>query len=288
MSIDVDAVGRSAGPVRVTWDSRDAMLYALGVGAGAENPLEELSLTTENTAGVDQEILPTYAIVLAQRTDELNIPFGDFNPSKLVHAQQELSLHRPLTVEGEVSLTSSISSIWDKGSGALVTIETRGTVPDTEEHWFTSTASVFIMGEGGFGGERGPSASSNIPDRPCDVQEIVSTRPDQALLYRLSGDRNPLHTDPEFAANGGFPRPILHGMCTYGVTARAVLRAFDVSPSSLQGISGRFSKPVYPGEDLTISMWQEADGLRFQTQDSQGDTVLDQGILRTTGDETSL
>jgi len=283
MGIDVSAVGRSAGPVKVEWDSRDAMLYALGVGAGAEDPLEELSLTTENTEGVSLEILPTYAIVLAQRTRGLSIPFGDFDPAKLVHAQQELSLHRPLSVEGEVCLTNTISSIWDKGSGALVTIETQGTVPDTEQPWFTSRASVFIRGEGGFGGERGPSSTSNIPERDCDEQLTVATRPDQALLYRLSGDRNPLHTDPAFAANGGFPRPILHGMCTYGVTARAVLRAAELSPSSLQSITGRFSKPVFPGENLTISMWREDDGIRFQTQDSDGDIVLDQGVLTTTG-----
>lgn len=282
MGIDVSAVGRSAGPVKVEWDSRDAMLYALGVGAGAEDPLEELSLTTENTEGVSQEVLPTYAIVLAQRTRDLSIPFGDFDPAKLVHAQQELSLHRPLSVEGEVCLTSTISSIWDKGSGALVTIETQGTVPETEQPWFTSRASVFIRGEGGFGGERGPSSTSNIPERGCDEQIAVATRPDQALLYRLSGDRNPLHTDPAFAANGGFPRPILHGMCTYGVTARAVLRAAELPPSSLQNITGRFSKPVFPGENLTISIWQEADGIRFQTQDSDGDIVLDQGVLTTT------
>lgn len=281
MSIDLNAVGRSAGPVKVGWDSKDALLYALGVGAGADNPREELSLTTENTAGVSQEILPTYAIVLAQRATGLRIPFGDFDPAKLVHAKQELSLHRPLSVEGEVCLTNTISSIWDKGSGALVTIETRATEPDTEEPWFTSRSSVFIKGEGGFGGERGPASTSQIPDRVCDEQVILATRPDQALLYRLSGDRNPLHSDPAFAANGGFSRPILHGLCTYGITARAVLRAAELPPSSLQSISGRFSKPVFPGEKLTISIWQEVDGMRFQTQDSNGDIVLAQGVLTT-------
>lgn len=285
MGIDLNAVGRSAGPVRVGWDSTDALLYALGVGAGAENPLEELSLTTENTAGVHQEILPTYAIVLTQRARDLHIPFGEFDPVKLVHAHQELSLHRPLSVEGEVCLTNTISSIWDKGSGALVTIETRATVPDTEQPWFTSRSTVFIKGEGGFGGERGPASTSQTPDRVCDEQVIVATRPDQALLYRLSGDRNPLHSDPAFAANGDFPRPILHGMCTYGITARAVLRAAKLPPSSLQSISGRFSKPVFPGENLTISIWQEADGIRFQTQDFHGDIVLAQGVLTTTAQE---
>src|SRR5690625_3029321 len=266
MGIDVSAVGRSAGPVKVEWDSRDAMLYALGVGAGAEDPLEELSLTTENTEGVSLEILPTYAIVLAQRTRDLSIPFGDFDPAKLVHAQQELSLHRPVSVEGEVCLTNTISSILDKGSGALVTIETQGTVPDTEQPWFTSRASVFIRGEGGFGGERGPSSTSNIPERGCDEQITVATRPDQALLYRLSGDRNPLHTDPAFADNGGFPRPILHGMCTYGVTARPESRPADPPRPTIQSITGAVQRPPFPGRTLPSSWSRETTGTPLKPQ----------------------
>lgn len=281
MSLDLTAVGRTAGPVDVTWNSDDALLYALGVGAGADNPQEELSLSTENSANVRQEILQTYAIVLAQRAPGLRISFGEFDSAKLVHAQQELKLHHPLGVSGEASLKSTVSNIWDKGSGALVTMETQAVLSSTGEPLFTSRSSVFIKGEGGFGGDRGPASVSQIPERSADQQVTVVTRPDQALLYRLSGDRNPLHSDPAFAARGGFPRPILHGMCTYGMTVRGVLRAANMGPSSLRSVSGRFSKPVLPGEALTISIWDEEDSLRFRTKDSSGDVVLDQGLLTT-------
>jgi acyl dehydratase len=282
MSLDLDAVGRTAGPTEVSWTSTDALLYALGVGAGQDDPLAELELTTENTAGVEQRILPSYAIVVGQRGP--NADLGDFDRAQLVHAEQALTLLQPLPTAGRALLTAEVTAIQDKGSGALVSSATRAVDPSTEAALFTSESSVFIRGQGGFGGERMPSARWAPPEREPDHAVGVVTRPDQALLYRLSGDRNPLHADPGFAARGGFPRPILHGMCTYGITVRVLLRAVGADPRDCTSITGRFTKPVLPGEKLTVQVWSEGtdDGGRqhwFRTSDSEGAVVLDRGML---------
>ncbi|MEV0083993.1 MaoC/PaaZ C-terminal domain-containing protein [Saccharopolyspora sp. NPDC050642] len=279
MSLDLNAVGRTAGPVEVSWTSRDALIYALGVGAGQHDPLAELELTTENTAGVEQRILPGYAIVIGQRGPRTDL--GDFDRSKLVHAEQALTLHQPLAVAGAAKLTTRVDGIQDKGSGALVTTSTEATDPATGDALFTTTSSVFIRGAGGFGGERTPAAPWERPDRQPDHSIAVTIRPDQALLYRLSGDRNPLHSDPAFAARGGFPRPILHGMCTYGTTVRVLLRAVGADPRECSSITGRFTKPVLPGETLTVEVWTEGSSHWFRTTDSAGSVVLDRGVLTT-------
>lgn len=280
MSIDLDAVGRTAGPASVSWDSKDALLYALGVGAGQEDALSELELTTENSEGIQQQVLPVYAVVLTQRARDTRIPFGEIDHTKLVHAEQELVLHKPLQVAGTVSLTSTLTGIYDKGSGALVSTQTEA-VDESGTPVFTTNSAAFIRGEGGFGGERGPSSKWSAPDRAPDHEITVQIRQDQALLYRLSGDRNPLHADPKFAARGGFPRPILHGMCTYGVTARVLSRAVGADADSFASIYGRFSKPVIPGEQLTVRAWSDGNTHLFQTSDSSGDVVLDRGVLTT-------
>ncbi|WP_037577885.1 MaoC/PaaZ C-terminal domain-containing protein [Phaeacidiphilus oryzae] len=277
MSLDLDAVGRTAGPTEVSWTSTDALLYALGVGAGQDDPLAELELTTENTAGIEQRVLPSYAIVLGQRGPHTDL--GDFDRSKLVHAEQALTLHRPLPVAGRVRLTAEVTGIQDKGSGALVTSATTAEDPETGEALFTSESSVFIRGEGGFGGERTPSPPWAPPERDPDHATAVTIRHDQALLYRLSGDRNPLHSDPGFAARGGFPRPILHGMCTYGTTVRVLLRAVGADPRDCASVTGRFTKPVLPGEKLTVQVWSEGGRHWFRTSDSEGAVVLDRGLL---------
>lgn len=280
MSMNLDAIGRTTSPVSVSWDSKDALLYALGVGAGQQDALDELELTTENSEGIEQQVLPVYAVVLTQRAKGERINFGEVDHTKLVHAEQELVLHKPLPIEGSVDLTSKLTGIYDKGSGALVSTETEA-VDEAGTPIFSTRSAAFIRGEGGFGGERGPSSDWAAPDRAPDQSITVQIRPDQALLYRLSGDRNPLHADPKFAAKGGFPRPILHGMCTYGVTARVLSRALGVDTYSFASIYGRFSKPVLPGEQLTVVAWSDGNTHLFQTMDSQGDVVLDRGVLTT-------
>lgn len=290
MPLDLSAVGRTAGPREVTWTSKDALIYALGVGAGQDDPLHELQFTTENSQDVTQRVLPTYGVVLVQRGGG-RISFGDVNLAMLVHAEQALTLHGPLPVEGRAEVTSRLVGIYDKGSGALVVTEAHAVDVATGAPLLSTVSSAFIRGEGGFGGDRGPSSSWQRPDRPPDQQASAQTRSDQALLYRLSGDRNPLHSDPAFATRAGFSRPILHGLCTYGVTGRLLLHALCGSePARFRSMRARFSKPVLPGARLTVSVWTEpaaaaggveTDGLvreaRFQTTDDSGAVVIDQG-----------
>ena len=284
MALDHGIVGVTRGPWTRSWTSTDSLTYALGVGAGQLDPTRELAFTTENTAGVSQQALPTYAIVIAQFGGPQNGLAGvDF--TQLLHAEQALTLHRPMPVAGSVSLTSTITDIFDKGKGALVVNEVSATDPDDGEPVFTARSSVFIRGEGGFGGDRGPSDPWQRPDRDPDLTVVMPTRPEQALVYRLSGDRNPLHADPKFAARGGFSKPILHGLCTYGVTGRALLHALCGSdPARFGSMSGRFSRPVFPGETLTVSIWRDDDGSAlFQTANQDGAVVIDRGRLATRG-----
>jgi acyl dehydratase len=201
----------------------------------------------------------------------------------LVHAEQYFELHRPLPVEGTVSTTSTVTGIYDKGSGALVVTENVAVDVATGEPLVTSRGGTFIRGEGGFGGPRGADQSWELPDRAPDHQVVRETRPEQALIYRLSGDRNPLHVDPKFAARGGFSQPILHGLCTYGVTGRGLLRVLcDGDPARFRSMSGRFSRPVLPGEPLTVSIWRIADGetALFQTTRKDGTVVIDRGRMQ--------
>ena len=277
MPINPDAVGEKSEPTRQSWTSKDALLYAVGVGAGHE-PLEELEFTTENSADVTQKVLPTMAVVLGFGGGAFG-KIGDFNPAMLVHGEQSIELHREIPVQGEVETVGEITGIYDKGKGAVVVTESRSTLVSDGEPLFTKTMSAFIRGEGGWGGDRGPSNTWERPDRDPDDAVTFSTRPEQALIYRLSGDRNPLHADPQFAAMGGFDRPILHGLCTYGFTGRALLRSLcDGDPSRFRSMYGRFSSPVFPGEDLTIDVWRTDDGAAlFQTRGGDGRVVLDAG-----------
>jgi acyl dehydratase len=246
-------------------------LYALGVGAG----LDELSFTTEK----QQQVLPTMAVVLGARGAVPLEKIGSFNPAMLVHGEQAIELARPLPPDGTLKTTGKIVALYDKGKGAVVVSEAESVDAATGELLFRTRSSAFIRGEGGFGGDRGPSGPSyELPARKADHEITYQTRPDQALLYRLSGDRNPLHSDPEFAKLAGFPRPILHGLCTYGFTGRALVHALcGGDPARFKGMEGRFSKPVYPGEALTIKMWVDGTRCLFQTLNDAGEVVLDQG-----------
>lgn len=282
MPINPEAVGSTSDPVRHSWDSKDAILYALGVGAGAVDPLDELSFTTENSNGIEQQVLPTMAVVLGVGGGGAFASIGSFNPAMLVHGEQAIELHSPIPVSGEVETVGEITGIYDKGKGALVEVRSVSTDTTSGQPLFTTTMSAFIRGEGGFGGDRGPSGPKNPPpERDPDHEQAYVTRTDQALIYRLSGDRNPLHSDPTFAAMGGFDRPILHGLCTYGFTGRALLhRLCGGDPARFTAMEGRFSSPVLPGERLTVRMWDTGDGeALFQTTGDDGRVVLDGGKL---------
>ena len=257
MPINPDAVGSKSEPTRRKWDSKDALIYALGVGAGAADPLDELQFTTENTSGQPQRALPTIAVVLGPLGGGFD-KIGTFNPAMLVHGEQGITLHREIPVSGELESVSEITAIYDKGKGAVIVTESTSTLVDTGEPLFSSRMSAYIRGEGGFGGDRGPSGTPNqAPERAPDKTATVQTRTDQALLYRLSGDRNPLHSDPEFAQAAGFPRPILHGLCSYGLVCKALVgELFDGDASRVGRFSVRFAGVVFPGETLRTRAWR--------------------------------
>ena len=252
MGLDHSLVGVPSEPQVRSWDSKDALLYAIGVGAGLGDPLQELEFTTENCQGIEQKVLPTFAVLVAQARPGRSL--GDFDRAMLVHAEQAFELHRPLLVAGTVRTVSTVTGIYDKGSAALVVTENVAVDAATGEPLVTSRTSAFIRGEGGFGGERGAGPPWQRPDREPDYLLIQQTRPEQALIYRLSGDRNPLHVDPKFAARGGFSQPILHGLCTYGVTGRALLQVLCDSDPARFGVHVRPVQP--PG-----AAWRAADGV---------------------------
>jgi acyl dehydratase len=280
MPMNLDAVGQTSEPSTRSWTSKDCLLYALGVGAGALDPTGyELSFTTENSADVQQQVLPTFATIIglggAGRSS-----LGDFDPAMLVHGEQSIAMHGVIPTDGTVSTTSTVAGIFDKGSGALVVIESESVDGATGAPCFTSRSALFIRGEGGFGGDRGPASTGEAPAAEGEADEVVSytTRTDQALLYRLSGDRNPLHSDPVFAKRAGFDRPILHGLCTYGFTGRALLHTLCGSdPTRFGSMHARFSRPTFPGDTLTVSMWVHDGQAAFRTENQRGETVIDGG-----------
>ncbi|WP_280219640.1 MaoC/PaaZ C-terminal domain-containing protein [Nocardia neocaledoniensis] len=280
MSIDLTAVGRQAEPFVVSWSETDAILYALGVGAGQANPAAELAFTTENSKGITQQVLPAFAIPLLQTGIGRRIPFGDYPRGALVHAEQAIVAHRPIPASGSMRISARITGIYDKRSGALVRMEAVGEDAGTGEHLVTTRLGYFVRGYGGFDGPATPTETWEAPDREPDLTVTTETRADQALLYRLSGDRNPLHSDPEFATAAGFDRPILHGLCTYGVVARELVRVVcDGDPTLLDAMSARFSKPVFPGDTLTTAVWIQNHTALFRTTTARGVFVLDQGVL---------
>ncbi len=284
MPINPDAAGSESQPRESSWDSKDCLLYALGVGAGVSDPTGfELEFTTENTGGVDQRALPTMAVVLgggAGGPDSPMAKLGDVNFAKMVHGEQGIVLHKPLPVEATVRATSKIAAIYDKGKAALVVLESTAVDTADDQPMFTNISKLFFRDEGGWGGDRGPTDSIEIPDSDPDHVVSYGTRPDQALLYRLNGDRNPLHSDPSFAAMGGFPKPILHGLCTYGFTGRALLHAVcESDPERFKRMDGRFSSPVMPGEQLDIHIWDQGDGTALFRTFAGDRVVLDNGVL---------
>lgn len=284
MPINPDAVGTVSAAVESSWTSRDALLYAVGVGAG-QDPLDpaELPFVTENSMAFDQRVLPTFAVVLPDVSGVFG-GIGSFNPAMLVHGEERIRMFGELPPQGTISTVAEITAIWDKGKGAVVEVTSRSTLDGGSDPLFEVVMSAFIRGEGGWGGERGPSGPQHEPpDRPADEVIALSTRPEQALLYRLSGDRNPLHSDPSFAAMAGFDRPILHGLCTFGFTGRAILRALcDADPARLESLGGRFSSPVFPGEALSVEIWRNGEHEAvYRTLGEDGRVVLDAGHATT-------
>jgi acyl dehydratase len=280
--LNLDAVGKSGQPSLYSWTKRDAMLYALAVGAGQRDPQKELEFTTENSSEIELKVLPSF-INLVTRQPITGVDIGEVDRTNVLHAEQEFELHRPLPAEGSVRSVGEVVGIYDKGKAALLVVQMRSFDVESGEPIATCKRTTYIRGEGGFGGDRGPADEWEPPSGAPDVQVSMPTRPDQALLYRLTGDTNPLHADPVFAKRAGFDRPILHGMCTYGFTARALLHAICGSDvERWVSMRGRFSTPVFPGDVLTVDAWIDGSTARFRTSTDAG-IVIDRGVLRYKG-----
>lgn len=276
MALDPSSVGAKGEPTRRAWTSKDALLYAVGVGAGTN----ELQFTTENTKDTPQRVLPTMAVILGGGGVPMH-KAGQFNPALMVHGTEGIELYGEIPPDGEIESVGEITGVWDKGKAGVLEFESTAKLVSTGKPLFKVKMSLFCRGAGDFGGERGPSPTFELPDRKADHEVTYVTREDQALTYRLSGDRNPLHSDPSFAKMGGFDRPILHGLCTYGFTGRALLHTLCGSdPSRFKSMDGRFSKPVMPGDALTVSMWVDGQQALFVTKNQKGEIVLDQGVCR--------
>ena len=273
MAIDPNAVGQKGQPSKRSWNSKDALLYAVGIGAGTD----ELQYTTENTKDITQKVFPTFAVIIGGG----GIPMkevGSFNPALMVHGEQGIELLGEIPPDGEIESVGECSAIWDKGSAAVLEFTSESRDVATGQPLLRTKTSLFCRGEGGWGGDRGPSEKLEFPDRSPDKKITYSTREDQALTYRLSGDRNPLHSDPSFAALGGFDKPILHGLCTYGMTGRALLHGLcDGDASRFLSMNARFSKPVIPGDSLTVCMWVDGQKALFRTENQNNEVVIDQG-----------
>jgi acyl dehydratase len=285
-----DILEEAHAPVTFTYAEKDVILYALGVGLGAD-PLDERELPFVYER--DLAVLPTAATVLSSAGrdwDDWRGPKATAAPGRrlstpdmtmLVHGEQKLELHKPLPARGTFTARSRVTGAFDKGpgKGAVTYNETVWTDPAGEKV-LTLTAGLFYRGDGGFGGPaEGAPEPRATPPRAPDITVEIRTRPDQALLYRLNGDRNPLHCDPEFARKVGFPRPILRGLCTYGLTCRAVLQEWcEYDAARIASHELRFSSPVFPGETLSIEMWREAGGVAFQARAAErGVTVVKNG-----------
>lgn len=264
MPINLDeALGAELPAAEFSWTSSDIQLYHLGLGAGAD-PMDkrELRYLTDETP----QVLPTFGNVAQSfhmtEPPTVKFPGIDIELSKVLHASEAVSVPGPIPAAGTGIAVTRFTDIWDKGKAAVIWSETTVTAPDGTPLW-TQKRSIFARGEGGFGGERGPSGSSSADhtQRAPDFEIAIRTSPQQALLYRMCGDRNPLHSDPDFAAAAGFPRPILHGLCTYGMTCKAMVDTLlDGDTARVGSYGARFAGVVFPGETLKASVWKEGDG----------------------------
>jgi acyl dehydratase len=261
--------------VPFSYTERDTMLYALAVGMG-RSPTDpaELKYVFEEDG---PKVLPTLAVTVA-RTMLLG-PAAGLNRTKVLHGEQTLTLHRPLPPAASLLADSRVMSIHDKGAekGAVVYWETTARDASSGEPLFTTGSGIFARGDGGIGSTPGVAAPQphTIPTRAPDRSVTTQTRADQALLYRLTGDRNPLHADPQLAERAGFKAPILHGMCTYGIACKDIVATVcDYDSTVLHSMAVRFTSPVYPGESITTDMWVDGKTISFRCRVKERDLVV--------------
>jgi acyl dehydratase len=261
MPIDLGvALGARLEPVEFSWSSSDVQLYHLTLGAGSD-PMDsrELRYLTDG----NPQVLPTFSSVASSfhmtEPPKVSFPGIEIELSRVLHASESVSVPAPLPPSGSGRAVTQVTEIWDKGKAAVIVNETTVSSPDGTTLW-TTKRSIFARGEGGFGGDRGPSTSVAAPDRAPDLEIDIPILPQQALLYRMCGDRNPLHSDPGFASAAGFPRPILHGLCTYGMTCKALVDTLlDGDAGRVGSYGARFAGVVFPGETIRVAGWRDGD-----------------------------
>jgi acyl dehydratase len=267
----------TSDPQPFKWGDRETMLYALGIGLGAD-PMNETELPFVYESGL--KAVPTMATVVAWGAGPAVGSMG-INYLMVVHGEQKVEFHKTFPTEAEITAEGRVIGAFDKGEkGAVIYNETVLKDAKTGEKIATLTGSTFARGDGGFGGpSEGAPEPHEVPSRAPDKTVEFTTRPDQALIYRLSGDRNPLHSDPKIAKMAGFPRPILHGLCTYGITCRAVLQEYaDFDPAKIKSHQVRFSSPVFPGETIVVDLWKDGDVVSFEARvKERGVTVVKNG-----------
>ena len=271
--ISAALIGLESEPVEFSWEEKDVQLYALAVGC---KPEHELDFVYESRG---PKVLPTYSVVSGLTIMGSIMSKIEFNLAMLLHGEQKITLHRTIPAKGKATGIGRIVEVWDKGKAAVIGVES--VVSDSDGPLYTTHATLFIRGAGGFGGERGPSSAETaivIPDRDPDFVVDEVTRPEQAALYRLTGDRNPIHIDPNFAKFGGFDKPFLHGLCTYGFAGRAALHSLcGGDPAKFGSMTGRFSDQVYMEDTIITKIWKTAEGEAVMLVETQkGNVVLSQ------------
>jgi acyl dehydratase len=263
MPIDpAKAIGAALPDRSFSWTASDVLLYHLALGAGSrpgdQTDPDALRFTLDDE---HLQVLPSFGIVAPtfHETDPpgLELPGCELDLARVLHGSQEIELHGPLPTAATAVVRTRISEVWDKGNAAVIVQEGSATTEDGTP-LFTTRSSIFARGEGGWGGERGPSTKVELPDRAPDADASYTTTPQQALLYRLCGDRNPLHADPDFAKAAGFPAPILHGLCSYGIVLRELTDALlGGDATAVGGFSARFAGVVFPGETIRVRGWRD-------------------------------
>ena len=289
--MDLDRVGFESEPKRITWEPNDCSLYALSLGSG----FEELEFVAEEAIGHPQAVFPTFVLagVMADESASWTHPgfhTGDYEVHQIVHGEQRLELFDRVEPRGDVMVRTRVAGIYDKGSGALVELDVRADHRESGKPLFSAITSLFVRGEGGFGGPSGADRPRPAaPERAPDFEVAYQTLAVQSLLYRHGGhDPHPIHVDPEVARRGGMKAPILMGLNTLGMAGRAVLHCVGGSdPDRLRSISGRFSKPAYNGDTLTTQIWVLDEGAGTGPQGTRdvvyrvvsqgGDVLLDRG-----------
>ncbi|MEJ2586011.1 MAG: MaoC/PaaZ C-terminal domain-containing protein [Deltaproteobacteria bacterium] len=275
--VDLSVIGKKTEPVVFKYTWKDVVLYALGVGASAD----ELSFVYENAPG-GLEVLPSFCVVPAMKA----YPYigENIDYSRFLHGEHRIRLSRPIPPEGELVQVGEVTHIYDKGKGALYHIQMTGETKDGK-HVYDVKWVAFYVGAGGFGGDPGPKSETVTPPegREPDFSISYPVAANQAAVYRLSGDLNPLHLDPAAAARGGFDRPILHGLCTYGFATRAIVNGLlDGDPARLKEFGVRFTHVVYPGDTLTTQGWKDEGQYIIQVK-SQRAIVLSNAVARVEG-----